>query len=138
MSYFIFKDIHSADMRILIQRLPPIILPPKRYIIREVDGSDKIGVEILGYKAYEKPISIGFKDSNIDKVMNWLNGAGKLILSNEPNRYYEAYILEQIDYESALRFRTANLNFFVQPYKLSVEEESTESRKLFNQGNIDC
>lgn len=138
MSYFIFKDIHSCDMKILVQRLPPITLPPKRYNIREIDGNNKSNIETYGYKTYEKTISIGFKENNINSVLNWLDGNGKLILSNEPNKYYEAYILEQIDYERALRFKTANVSFLVQPYKLCLEDENTESRIVYNQGNVEC
>jgi predicted phage tail component-like protein len=138
MSYFIFNDIRSDDMGIIVENIPPIIKPPGRYNLIEVDGNDNTRVELLGYKAYEKPIPIGLKDTDINRVLDWLGGAGKLILSNELDKYYDAFILEQIDYERALRFRKATVNFLVQPYKHATGEEETESRMLINQGNVDC
>lgn len=138
MSYFIFNDTHSDDMKIKIQSLPPIIKPPKRYNIKEIDGSSKIGIEVLGYKAYEKSIQIGFLDSDINRVMDWLDGSGRLILSNELDKYYDAWVLEQINYEHAIKFRNAEVKFMVQPYKHATGEEETSSRILVNQGNTDC
>lgn len=138
MSYFIFKGISSENFtNLIVESLPPIVKPPMRYELIEVDGSDKTKVNVLGYKAYEKSISLGFRDGNIYDVMEWLNGSGKLILSNEPDKYYEAFVVSQIDYESALRFRKANVTFLVQPYKYAVDEEETEARTLINQGNIE-
>jgi len=138
MSYFIFKEIQSDDMGIIVQNLPPITKPPKRYNINEVDGSSKSKIDVLGYKAYEINIPIGFKGADIQNVDDWLDGSGRLVLSNEPEKYYDAYILNQVDYEKAIRFRTANVPFFVQPYKHSTEDEETTSRTLINQGNTEC
>jgi len=140
-SYFIFNDIHSDNL-VTVESLPPIIKPPKRYNIREIDGNNNIGVDVLGYKAYEKQIGLWFKDNDIQgtlsKVMDWLDGSGKLIMSNEPDKYYNAYILEQIDYERAIRYRTATAKFLVQPYKYALGEEETTSRTVINQGNTNC
>jgi len=66
-----------------------------------------------------------------------VDGSGKLVLSNEPDKYYDAYVLDQIDYAKALRFRTADVSFFVQPYKHSNEDEETTARTVINQGNTD-
>lgn len=139
MSYFIFNDISSENFKnLIIENLPPIVKPPKRYELQEVDGSSKIGINILGYKAYEKSIPLGFTSPDIYEAMDWLDGKGRLILSNEPDKYYDAFILEQIDYERVLRFRKATATFLVQPYKHATGEEESESRILINQGNTEC
>lgn len=139
MSYFIFKDISSENFNnLIVESLPPIVKPPKRYDLQEIDGSSKIGVDILGYKAYEKTIPLGFRNSNIYEVMDWLDGKGKLILSNELDKYYNVFVLDQIDYERVLRFRKATVTFLVMPYKYATGEEETTSRLLINQGNTDC
>ena len=138
MSYFIFKGIHSDDMGITVQSLPPIVKPPKNYTVKEIDGRSESIIEILGHKAYDKEIPIGFEGTDISSVLDWLDGEGQLILSSEPDKYYDAYILDQIDYERAIRFRTANVPFLVQPYKYSSEEEETLSRIVINQGNAEC
>jgi phage-related protein len=138
MSYFIFNDIRSDDMKIYIEHLPPIVKPPMRYELIKVDGSNIIDIKENGYDAYEKTLTIGLKEADIEKVMNWLRGKGKLIFSNELDKYYNACILDQIDYEKALRFRKARISFLCQPYKYATWEEETTSRYLINQGNIDC
>jgi phage-related protein len=99
MSYFIFKDIRSDDMKTIVEGLPSIIKPPKRYNLDDVDGSNRTRIYDLGYKAYQKTIPIGFNGTEINRIMDWLEGSGRLILSNELDKYYDACILEQIDYK---------------------------------------
>ena len=61
-----------------------------------------------------------------------------MILSNELDKYYDAFVLEQIDYKQVLRFKTATVTFLVQPYKHATGEEETTSRVLINPGNTEC
>ena len=139
MSYFIFDGVSSENFKnIIVESLPPIVKPPKRYELQEVDGSSKIGVDILGYGTYEKTINLGFSDHDVYNIMDWLDGKGKLILSNELDKYYNAFVLEQIDYERILRFGRTAVTFLVQPYKYATGEEETTSRVLINQGHTDC
>lgn len=139
MSYFIFKDISSENFKnLIIENLPPVSSPPQRYEIHEIDGSSKAIITELGYKAYEKPINLGFSNHDTYNVENWLKGKGRLILSNELDKYYDAFVLEQIDYNQVLRFKKATVTFLVQPYKHATGEEETESRVLINQGNTEC
>jgi predicted phage tail component-like protein len=138
MSYFIFNSIRSDDLHLYIEHLPPIIKPPEKYELIKVNGSSVVRINQQGYDMYEKPISVGFREDNIENVMNWLRGQGKLILSNEPDKYYDVYIPKQIDYEKALRFRKANVVFLTQPYKHATGEEETTARTVINQGNTEC
>lgn len=137
-SYLIFNDIRSDSMKIYIEHLPPIVKPPERYDTIRIDGSSVIEFNPKGYDAYEKSIKIGFTEDNIDAVANWLRGKGKLIMSNELDKYYDVYIPGQIDYEKALRFRMADITFITQPYKHSSTEVETEAMEVINQGNTDC
>ena len=138
MSYFIFKGIRSDDKKVIPEVLPPVVKPPEQYDIVRVDGSSKITINNNGYDAYEKTIPLGLWDTDLSEAADWLRGEGQLILSNEPEKYYDAFALERIDYTQALRFRKAKVTFLVQPYKHSSSEEETESRTLINQGNVDC
>jgi predicted phage tail component-like protein len=137
MSWIKFKGTHSDDIKAIIENLPPVVKPPKRYELKEVDGRDGAEVEILGYKAYEKVIPIGFKEANITNIFDWLDGEGQLILSNEPDKYYVAEVLDRIDYKKAISFRKAEIPFLVQPYKYAIEYETTATT-LFNRGNVKC
>lgn len=139
MSYFIFKGISSDNFKnLIIEKLPPIVAPPLRFEKHEIDGSSIIEIEELGYDTYDRPILLGFRDHNIYEISNWLKGKGRLILSNEPDKYYDAVILDRIDYNQVLRFTKAEISFLVQPYKHAVDEEETEARTLINQGNTEC
>ena len=87
MSYIIWKNKHSDDVKgLLISELSPISKPKMRTTTTEIDGKDGDVVEYLGYKSYTKTISIGLtKNYDIDEIINYFNGSGKLILSNEQN-----------------------------------------------------
>jgi phage-related protein len=80
MGYFIYNDIKSTDKKVIVESMPSITKPPKRYNEINIDGSNRTDIEDLGYVAYEKPISIGLWESDLDDVYDWLQGGGKLIL----------------------------------------------------------
>ncbi len=125
MNYFIFKDIDSRSIEgLIVQELPPISKPAKKADKIEIDGRDGDIIEEKGYQAYDKTISIGLtKKYNINQIISWLNGTGKLTMSNEPNKYYNANIIEQIDFERLVRFKTAKIKFHCQPFKHKANEE---------------
>ncbi len=124
MSSIKWKNIDSSTIAgLIITSLPPISKPKMRTSTTEIDGLDGDIVENLGYKSYTKTISIGLSyDYDIDEVINYFNGQGKLVLSNEPDKYYNAQIIDNIDFEKLLRFKTADVSFHVQPYKYLLNE----------------
>lgn len=124
MNYIIWKGINSNTIPgLIIQELPPITTPPIRYNTVEIDGRDGDIVDELGYGSYDKTLLIGLSyNYNIDQVIKYFSGDGNLILSNEPDKYYKAKILERIDYERLLRFKTAIITFHVQPFKYKYRE----------------
>lgn len=125
MSKIIWKDIDSSTIKgLLICELPPITKPKMRVQETEVDGVDGSIIEELGYETYDKPIRIGLtRDFDIDEVIKYFTGEGNVVFSNEPNKYYKAKIIEQIDYTRLLRFKEAEVKFRVQPFKYEYQEE---------------
>ena len=123
----------STDISgLLIQELPPIVKPKIRTQIEEINGRDGDIVTKLGYSAYDKEITIGlYRDFDIDEVIQYFNSEGTVIFSNEEDKFYNYEILDQIDFERLLRFRTATVNFHVQPFKYS----SVEGIKTFTISN---
>lgn len=108
---------------LLIQELPPISKPLIRTEVEEIDGRDGDIVTALGYSAYDKEITIGLRgDYDIDEVIAYFDSQGTVIFSNEPDKYYNYQIIQQIDFERLVRFRTATVAFHVQPFKYSAEE----------------
>lgn len=126
MNYIILNGKKSTAIKgLLIQSLPPISKPLIRTQVEEIDGRDGDIVTRLGYSAYDKEISIGlFGDYDIDSVIGYFNSEGVVTFSNEPDKYYYYQIIDQIDFERLVRFRTAKAKLHMQPFKYSNVETS--------------
>lgn len=140
MSNIIWKGINSNTINgLIISELPPISKSKQRTEIIEIDGLDGDIVNDLGYSSYDKEIKIGlFRNYDIDEIINYFNGSGNLVLSNESDKYYKASIISQIDYNKLLRFKTAKVKFHCQPYKYKLNETTvngTNSVSVTNYGN---
>lgn len=103
---------------LIVQSLPPISKPKMRTSIETIDGRDGDVVTRLGYAAYDKQLSIGLHgDFDIDDAIAFFDSEGEVVFGNEPDKYYRYQILEQIDFERLIRFRTAKVKMHVQPFK---------------------
>lgn len=109
----------STDVKgLMIQSLPPITKPKMRYTADEIDGRDGDIVTRLGYAAYDKEVSIGLHgDFDIDDAIAFFDSEGEVVFGNERDKYYRYQILDQIDFERLVRFRTAKVKLHVQPFK---------------------
>lgn len=125
MNYIVLNGKKSTSIQgLLISSLPPISKPLIRTQIEEIDGRDGDIVTKLGYSAYDKVVEIGlYGDFNVDDVIAYFDSAGTVIFSNEPNKYYNYEIIDQIDFERLIRFKTATVTFHVQPFKYSAVEK---------------
>lgn len=145
MNYIELNGINSNTISgLLIQSLPPITKPKIRAEIEEIDGKDGDIITELGYSAYDKNILIGlYGDFDINEIINYFNSSGTVVFSNEEDKYYNYTILEQIDFEKLIRFRTATVKMHVQPFKYSITDNSKTftiddetSISISNAGNI--
>ena len=123
--YIIINGVSSKTVKgLLIQSLPPISKPLMRTSIEEIDGRDGDIVTKLGYAAYDKTISIGlFGDYNVDDVISYFDTEGVITFSNELDKFYRFKILQQIDFEKLIRFKTATVTLHVQPFKYSAVDD---------------
>lgn len=126
--YIIFKNIKSSSLEgLLICELPPITKPKMRTSIVEIDGKDGDIIEELGYESYQKILHVGLtRNFDINKIIKYFSGSGDLVLSNEPDKVYKATIYSKVDYDRLLRFKTAEIEFHVQPYKYLLNEAPFE------------
>lgn len=144
--YFIINGKSSNSIRgLIVSELAPIKKAQVRTLIETVDGRDGDIVTPLGYSAYDKPVKIGLSvNYDIDEIIDYLNSEGTIVFSNEPDKYYRFAVYNEIDFERLIRFKTATINFHVQPYKFSTLEkelsfeisESPESISIYNAGNV--
>ena len=136
MNYVILNGVKSTTIKgLLIQSLPPISKPLMRTSVEEIDGRDGDIVTNLGFKAYDKQMSIGlFGDYDVDEVIKYFDSQGTVIFSNEPDKFYKYQIIAQIDFEKLIRFKTATVTFHVQPFKYSAVDEAFSY--VFNKLNV--
>ena len=110
---------------LIIQSLPPISKPKMRTSIEKIDGRDGDIVTKLGYSAYDKQLSIGLHgDFDIDDAISFFDSEGEVVFCNEPDKYYRYQILDQIDFERLVRFRTAKVKMHVQPFKYDAVDRT--------------
>lgn len=133
MNEIILNGVSSTELTgLIIQTLPPIVKPAIRNQKEEIDGQDGDLITKLGYAAYDKSFNIGLSyNYDIDEIIAFFNSEGTVIFSNEDDKYYNYQILEQIDFERLIRFKTATVNMHVQPFKYST----VETTKIFNINN---
>lgn len=146
MDYIIINGKKSTLLNgLIITSLPPITKPRIRYTAEEIDGVDGDIIDKLGYGAYDKTFEIGLSYSyNVDDVIEYFNTEGQIIFSNEPDKYYNFTMLNQIDFEKLLRFKKAKITIHVQPFKYSNIEstktynftQQSQSLAVRNNGNI--
>lgn len=112
---------------LLIQSLPPISKPKVRTSKEEIDGRDGDIVTTLGYAAYDKEVDIGLHgDFDVDDAIAFFDSEGEVVFGNERDKYYRYQILEQIDFERLIRFRTAKVKMHVQPFKYDAVDRTFE------------
>ncbi len=145
MNYIILNGKSSTDIKgLMICSLPPISKPQKRVNVEEIDGVDGDNITEIGYSAYDKDIEIGLTyNYDVDEVIEYFDSEGIVIFSNEPTKYYKYKIVNQIDFERLIRFKTAKVTFHIQPFKFSNEERdktfniTTETEvQVRNNGNV--
>lgn len=152
-NYVIINGVNSTSIKgLYIKDLPPITKPLMRNNKEEIDGRDGDIITKLGYSAYDKTITIGLAgDYDINEVISFFNPEEQKIIfipdvpqyvtvtfSNEPEYYYRCEILEQIDFNALLKFKTATVKFHCQPFKYKEENtiDGTATLSVTNSGNI--
>jgi predicted phage tail component-like protein len=141
-NYVIINGVNSNTINgLAINEMPPITKPSIRTNTEEIDGRDGDIVTRLGYSAYDKEMTIGLYGSyDLDEIMSYFNQSGTIIFSTESDKYYNFEILEQIDYEKLLKFKTATITMHCQPFKYEVNETPialvSGDNIVRNKGNI--
>ena len=123
--HVIINGVSSETLQgVQVLSLPPITKPRMRTSVAVIDGRPGDIVTRLGYEAYNRKIQILLHhDYDIDAISAFFNTSGTIIFSNEPDMEYEFETIDAFSFERAVRYKTADITFHVQPYKLSATEE---------------
>jgi phage-related protein len=140
MSHFIWKDISSKDKGIVVKKLSPHTKPTER--VEKITIPGRSGFLIQSDGSYETdPITIECglkKDADLYDVANWLRGSGKLILSDDETKFYDAVIINSIPFEQIFKYwRNFIIQFDIQPFVKSVTKSSETITTVTATINVD-
>ena len=118
-----------------IKTMPNISKPPMRVLEETIDGRNGSIITELGYDSYDKELEIGlYGNYDIDKVIAFFNAEGEIVFSGENDKVYNFKIINQIDYEKLIKFRTATVQMRVQPFKYPLTETPVEGEYEYVEG----
>lgn len=127
--YFIWNGVDSRNMGIIVTDIPPAVYPEERVEEIVIPGRPGSVLRTQGtdvYNAYTLTIGIANRGTaSIWEIAAWLRGNGKLILSKEPDRVYDARIIKQASAAYAFRHNyNGPVGFLVQPLKASYPSDT--------------
>lgn len=132
-NWFTFNDYDSRELGIFIEEMPEIVSATDKTEIIKIDGRDGF----LSYSSDARdsfPLSITCRlneDASIDNVCAYLRGIGKLVLSNNSKRFYNAIIYNQVSFSRTFRqYKTFTILFECQPYAYEIENDTFTYRKF--------
>jgi predicted phage tail component-like protein len=137
--WFKFKGIRSDDYGIEVEGFPLMALPVRNVtsiVIPGMDGSLTQSDDTYADMPY--PIQCrATDDCPFELISSWLNGAGDLITSEEPDKKYKArFDVRSISQDFFVCFKT-DLTFIVNPFKYEADPQTIEltaSETIYNSG----
>ena len=130
MEHFIFNNVNSNTMGIVVKKMPPIIAPKRDITTIKVDGRNgNLHIDNGTYEAYNVSIECVITDlTKINDIKSWLKGIGTIEFSTLPNVVYDCVVKNQIDFEKYLNvLREFPLQLEVNPIGLGTLKTVTKT-----------
>lgn len=134
-SWFSWKGERSIDKGIWVTTLPGLSRAKERN--EQVEVAGRAGVlTLLDGEDNHEPITktvvvTAPRSINLQNVLDWLNGFGDVVFSNQPDKAYEAQILGEVEFVNISNtLCQANIDFECQPHKKAVPKEGKISKTL--------
>ena len=140
--HLIFNNVNTRDLGVHIEELP--IIPKAERIIELVEIQGRSGYltnDFNSYKSIDYDVIFKIKDTTkINQIKQVFNGQGILKLSNQPNVYYKATVINQIDFTRVIRtYQECLISFKLQPFGYLIDNDSitiTSDDMIENIGNV--
>lgn len=132
MSSISFKGVTDTANNVITESIEWFKKPQVRSSTTFTDGKDGSTVTEHGYVPLIITAVIGLKSTaSVDAVIAWLSGSGVLTFSEDPGKYRNARILNEINYEKLVRYKKAKVEFYISdPYRY-VLSEATVTKTSF-------
>ena len=137
-NYLIFNGVNTlTDLNLHIDELPIIGSFEESKDLIEVTGRNGFLTQNYNSRKYQTiDIKISARNTdNINQIKKLFSGSGKLILSNNEERYYQATVINKIDFERLLMYYNEFVvTFAIQPfsYELTNNEVNIIATQQFN------
>ena len=137
-NYIIFNDFNTVKVG-LIEELPIVNKAEKNQEFIEIDG--RHGFLTLDKKNY-KPIDYSFQiiikgKEKQNLIKSKFKGTGKLILSNDLDKFYKAVVTSNISFERQIRdVVICTISFRLQPFAYEINNEPIVHESSFVLYNI--
>lgn len=145
--YFIWNNVDSRSMGVIVTSYPPIIRPPERIIQQTIPGRPGSLILTEGsnvYDAYIKSFVIGLRPGvSAQPVINWLRRSGRAIFGNEPDFAYTGSIISAVQFDKIGQWsmKSAGVQMLTQPFKMRAVTEDRltvtgASTSIYNPGDV--
>jgi len=143
--YFIWRDVDSRSMGVWVAQYPSRVRAAER--VNRVTIPGRAGQLTLseGEAVYE-PIDLQMRlqtlhKNDFERLNEWLSGSGLLVLGREPNRAYQAQIIEEVSFDKTSNdFADATIRFTAEPFKryfpLELPDVLTDAGTVINSGDV--
>ena len=140
--YFVYNNTSSKDMGILVNELPPIVKVNRDINKVFIPGRNGFLTEDFGtYGSVVKSCECTLLDiALVDRILAWLDGSGEVIFSNQPDRKYQASIMNQIPFSRIIRqWHKFVVVFDCQPFAKMIDSPTitiTAQEAMYGEGTI--
>lgn len=144
-NYLIFKGTNTLDdLRLHIDELPIVGSFEESKELIEVTGRNGYLTHDYNSRKYQTiDIKISARNTNnINEIKELFSGSGQLILSNDKTRYYQATVINKIDFERLLMYYNEFIvTFAIQPFSYELTSKTIEITGAYqfnNPTNASC
>lgn len=124
-----------SSLGVIVENQTRFTKPKKRVEVIQVEGQDGAKVIEKGYEPYTLVYKITLTDSSkFNQIYALLNGDVVLQASDDPGNYWNAKVIEGVEYDSLAIWKKTIISFFIEtPFRYKLDETPTT---LLIHGNV--